>query len=73
MELLRSNLAGKSGANAGPGARGFIGIAFRVQWRLKELETQPEKQGFVRLVPKSEAWNLIPNIERIANEANTAY
>src|SRR5215467_11877720 len=28
---IEVELAGKPGANAGPGARGFIGIAFRVQ------------------------------------------
>ena len=28
---IEVELAGKAGANAGPGARGFIGIAFRVQ------------------------------------------
>ena len=29
--------------------------------------------GIRTIVPKSEAWSLIPNIERIANEANAAY
>ena len=29
--------------------------------------------GIRTIVPKSEAWNLIPNIERFANEAKSAY
>jgi len=32
---IEVELAGKPGANAGPGARGFIGMAFRVQFPVK--------------------------------------
>jgi len=42
--LLRSNWQ-ETGANAGPGARGFIGIAFRVQATASNTTTSGRRMG----------------------------
>src|SRR6184192_2331188 len=42
---IEVELAGKTGANAGPGARGFIGIAFRVQATASNTSTSARRMG----------------------------